>query len=919
MNINGAKFNAFGQYEIPTFVLCNPDKTELFSLGGIYDRKMTIRYNALSELEFSSDDRMTVTENGVERIVMADYYEYLDFLRLVYVEDIGYFMITSVESENQAFIRTKRIKAQSLEVELAAKRINNLNGTFKFSYLTGENTSNTVYLMNDVIMSQLPGWYFIREYDELASLYRTFNVTDKSLYAFLMEDVATAYQCIFTFDTINKVIHATPIAKATRSTGIYLSYQNLVERTNIKMLTDEMITALTCQGGGGLSIRTWNPMGTDTIYNFTYYIDDGNWRWMSQELALEMKSWVQDFENLSVFYSGYAQDLMEKYNYQAEEQTALDAAEVELQALKVELQAAIKAKQSTTVLKEKIVNQESQIAQKKTSIATLQADIENTLRKMQTINAELDFSSRFITHPEYVRELSLYIRGNTYINEAFSRYDSMTPLQEIQRAGELYQQSLSILEKISEPRYEFSIDAANLVFLKEFQPFLEELLLGNTVTVEIQEGVYAYPALLEISLDYENPSNFKMTFGTRMRLDNQGFQFSDLFGSTITNSLKTSFNSLNWSSFRDNYKNDVDTFLNEALDASLNTIINASNQEVVIDSAGILLKSTKQEPGIGSVSGYSPKQLWMTSNLMVFTNDAWSSAQVALGEIKSPTSGETAYGLIADVIVGNLLAGRNLIIQNEDATFQVDGKGATLFNAQLSLVSESGNRILLDPTTGIEIDKRVAINSGEPVYEKQMYIDPLGNLIFKGDISGASGYFSGSIIAKGGKIGLWEINDKGLVSSDGSSYIYGDGNVQLGSALSIDVDSNPPVFTFNGNIYASNLVGPVQGYQLANINACSINAGTLRGIDIYGKTIYWPHTKQYESGTGNATIESTRQIDLVSYGNGTLGAISISPTRLTIFNQGEITIGDGTSSSNTNFQTNIFVDGLPGITGTFLL
>ncbi len=72
-------FDYFNLSEIPTFILCNPNKERLYALGGISERKYSARYNAISELSFRADEY-------VDEILMP-YYTYLANRRLIEVEN----------------------------------------------------------------------------------------------------------------------------------------------------------------------------------------------------------------------------------------------------------------------------------------------------------------------------------------------------------------------------------------------------------------------------------------------------------------------------------------------------------------------------------------------------------------------------------------------------------------------------------------------------------------------------------------------------------------------------------------------------------------------------------------------------------------------------------------------------------------
>ena len=86
-------FDIFGQPETPNITLCNPNKSELYSLGLAYDTEITLRFNALSEFKFSFPESVDGGETPIEA------YYYLKNKRLVKVYGFGYFQIVDVQEK----------------------------------------------------------------------------------------------------------------------------------------------------------------------------------------------------------------------------------------------------------------------------------------------------------------------------------------------------------------------------------------------------------------------------------------------------------------------------------------------------------------------------------------------------------------------------------------------------------------------------------------------------------------------------------------------------------------------------------------------------------------------------------------------------------------------------------------------------
>jgi hypothetical protein len=326
-------FDYFNQLDPPDFILCNPDKSELFSLGTVYDKKLSLRYNSLSELSFVAPAKLWVNPRtrkieGFQKaafqadayqvdnldqltITTTEYYDYLVSKRLIYIPDVGYFMITGCEETDDGIAKEKKIVAQSLEVQLTTKYLTNFSGTYQF--YDALNPSDTLL---GIILTYLPGWTAGDIDSDLLILYRTFDISSSTIYSFLMNDVEEAYQCVFNFDYLNQTINAYTIAGATSTTDIYMSFDNLIEKIDISEIADELVTALSVYGGGDLSINQVNPLGTDTIYDLSYFKTTV---WMTQALIDAIDNWEDliianqaEYANLLTSLLTYNDDLINK-------------------------------------------------------------------------------------------------------------------------------------------------------------------------------------------------------------------------------------------------------------------------------------------------------------------------------------------------------------------------------------------------------------------------------------------------------------------------------------------------------------------------------------------------------------------------------------------------------------------------------
>jgi hypothetical protein len=841
-----AVFDYFGMPEEVTPILCNPSGSALYALGTIYDRKIQLRYNALSTFTFTAPYLI----NGEK----TPYYTFLKCKRLVYIDDVMNFVITNVEEEGDGVERYKTVTCSSLEALLNYKKITSLSATYKFYDVIP--VSGSPCLMSTII-SYLPGWTIGTIDADLALLYRTFDISDSTLYAFMMTDVMEAYDCVFVFDTINKTISAHTVANATTDTDIYLSHDNLIENIKIEEMGDELITCLTVKGGGDLSINQVNPLGTDNIYNFSYYKTTD---WMSQDLIDALDVWEALVIANQASYASLLtnlQDYNETLITQNSDLTDLNGEYESLENIKL-----VRGQQGldVTEINAQLAAKQVEIDAQELAISQIETLIEDVTASLTVINTTLSFASNFTT--AQLLELDSYIIGSTYQNENFIQTDIMTNSEIQDQAQQLYDQAIVILAKISQPRYEFSIEAVNFIALQEFSTFTDQLELGCVVTLDIDSGLnlhefnyisnsgsstLIYPVLLGIDMNYDDPEEFSLIFGNRLRLDDSSFQLSDLMGESTKSAISTSFNSQTWSSFNNNYKDDVSSVLTNSWNAALNNIISGSSQDVLINKTGIRVRSST------GIDTYGDQQVWINNGVIAFTDNNWDSVKMALGQV---TIGENSFfGLSAPALVGNLLAGNSLIITNENNTFSLDGAGATLTDATFTLTtSNDAGKILLDPTNGIKIQKNVGGN----------WTDTL-SMTTAGDLT-----LIGNVTATTGAIGGWNILSDRLSDNLGN-YIRSDGYIKLG-ALTI----TPTSATFDGTIRADKLYGTVSYNQLTDIPAEKITSGYMSGNRIYGGTISWPGATMDTNAYGTPRIIGNTAIQLLvgSYGI-TIGSSSI--------------------------------------------
>ena len=697
-----AQFDSFGNFEIPQITLCNPDGRALGILSNLSDRQMNIRFNDLSDLSFT-------IQRGAEEC-RCPVYEQVEPFRYLLVEGIGYFVITDVSVSEEGNDTIKTVEASSCEYELNNIQLGYYEGTFRF--YSGDDSDPKNSLLSD-IMKRLPSWRLDTDGipAAVAARSRTFDTTDQTVYAFLMTELEEAYECLFEFDILNRVIRVYDRYQYDNRTGICLSTEDVLQGLTLRTKSDEIKTALLVKGGNKLDILSVNPLGTNLIYNFSYYATT---EWMDAALIEKVKNWQAHVESLmssadSAFQKQRA-EISRLQGKKSEKEGEITRLKQELSNLQVQQSAIISDTASQeqknanlAALRPQILAAKSALSTAESALASLQTQLNAENNKLLALQKQVRLESVFT--PAEMEVLSRFIQQGAYTEENITKQDNMT-YEEVQaQALELYQKAQNLLKTISTPRYEYSVEAASFVFQKEFAHLTSQLKSGCLIDVRLpkadrQEGDIASLLLLEMAVDYDGRA-LSLTFGNRYKLSDPSALFQDLVGGSIAKTastveyLRTSFD------FKQQ-KDELDHLAelrDESINLTHNMVVNADNQVMVIDASGISgRREIIGEDGLPT-GDYENEVLKITNNAIAFSTDDFESTETVLGKnllpdgVTTPDGKNYLYGLNAKLLMGDLIIGEKLKVSGEIEGRLINAKGLTVNNGTTDTlrVDENGD------------------------------------------------------------------------------------------------------------------------------------------------------------------------------------------------------------------------------------
>lgn len=677
------RYSSLNRLEKPLFTLCNPGSVYTNGMvnkvvGMLVDteaEEIVFNFNATSEFNLRVN-RIT-RDDPVENTHVYSVYKAVQNRRLIFVDDIGYFMITNIEDGFDGHNHYKDVTAKSVDAEIAQKMVPFIeNGTYRFS---SDKTGTNKGLLETVVET-LPLWTIEHVDDTVAERWRTFEDVDTSIncLAFMLQNMQDAFECIFVFNNITRTISVYDQANYVRQTNIHITKEDLINSLDITENADDLFTAVSVIGDDNVTIAAINPLGTNVIYDFTYYLS-----WMSDSLSAKVVAWQNAIEaERESYYNlnlGYFNKMTEASNLEmeiekldtqitmynrcrnnivAENSTDLvgsyNEAIAEAGGEQITIQDSIE--ETLAVIDNLIAECESNKENNQAILETRQAELEAVKAQVDAVREKLKITSYF-TEEEYT-ELCHYIFEGSYSDDYVVITDIMSYDDKFAQMKILYDRAMSQLQRASQPTQEFSVDVENFIFIKEFEAWSEQLETGCLINVELDVNDIAALFLSNMTINYDDHT-LKMTFGNRFNKFDPKSLYDDVLGKITKSANTLAYIKEILYPIKSGEFNSMKEALQTSRNLTMGQALASTGEEVVIDGSGYTGRKLL-ESGV-----YDPRQVKLTGKNLVFTDDAWESCKVAIGELLFGDK-ESAYGINAEIIIGDIILGNNLRILNND-------------------------------------------------------------------------------------------------------------------------------------------------------------------------------------------------------------------------------------------------------------
>lgn len=257
------EFDIYDRPDVPELELRTLSNEIIGTLPRVSNLKFNIKFSEPSEISFDIPKQ----SDGIP----TPFYDDVVGYKLIYTKHYGIYVIMNPSLEADGISDVKQIKGYSLEKTLDAKKFFLEEGTFNFW-----NPASPTDTVIGRILEIATGWSVGYVSPTLIGRYRTFDGYDDYLLSFIYDSAPEKFRCIFVFDPYKMTINAYDADEERPTLPIYLDFDNLIQTIEVEENTDELVTALRPYGADELDIRAVNPIGTNWIYDLSYFIANGD-------------------------------------------------------------------------------------------------------------------------------------------------------------------------------------------------------------------------------------------------------------------------------------------------------------------------------------------------------------------------------------------------------------------------------------------------------------------------------------------------------------------------------------------------------------------------------------------------------------------------------------------------------------------
>jgi phage minor structural protein len=503
------------------------------------------------------------------------------------------------------------------------------------------------------------------------AMFRAFEANDSNILDSIIQAGET-YGALIVWDSLNRKVSFKDMKKNGKFRGMTVNYGKFLRSIRRTRTTDEMVTRLHIEGNEGLTIHAVNPTGMGYIEDFSYFMYpferdvQGNVikssHFMSDELCIaiiEHKSKVE-------MYTPEINSIMDA---KIAKETELFGIETSLSTLYLELEnilALLDTAQATgdeTLIAQRKQDRDDknyEIAVLETQRDKLKGEIDSLQAQMELRQVDISYDANFT--PQLLDELDLFIIEKTW------RDDRYTDVQE------LYNDGIKRFEELRQPKVVIDVSIDNLLNIVEEQYYWDKLVLGDLIKVKYPQMNIEYMAkIIEINYNLE-AGEANLVIANTTDLLNETEKLVQLLYSSSSASSLIQNNKYKWDKIN-SVEKEVNAIITQEWDANKNKIIAGVNNTIEVGNRGIIIKNPD----------FPDEVVIMQSGIIALSKDGGETWKTAV----------KPDGIVAERLIGQIIAGQELIITNSNGSFTFDNNGVYIEASAFVVKSGSGTGVNL--------------------------------------------------------------------------------------------------------------------------------------------------------------------------------------------------------------------------------
>ena len=531
--------------------------------------------------------------------------------------------------------------------------LNNTKQEFKFGFA---NTHQLRVFFPKIELTYETG----RMSKHLTTKYRYFEANSAS-WTTIMGLVEEAFDCVCVYDSYNQVLNVYDKNSFGEETGIVLNYDNAIAQIEETHKLENVVTRLYVESPN-VSIAEENPLGTEYVEDFSYYIENDI---MSQSLTEALIKYNKLVDEKNVEFMQLKLDKNSNDQMITKRQAELSSLQGRYKAENAILTGYIKAGDQPQKQKEQslVVTQlEKDIEKKMNTIQTLKDRSDSLFAQMTQIGIDIQkenatYNGVKIFASKDLEELEDYIIESSITNDYYTL------------AYSLYQHALEVITDMNKVYVDFSMTTYEFLSkIKTPDAWNNHIKIGIKLDLDVEDTSIADDeGKLQLygftfkpnQTEHGSVSDLKFTNNKKPKATSIK-TIGDISKKTSQLTTMTNFWKDTWA---DSASNNVavEKLLTEGLDAAAQVVRGkGTSNKIDISEAGIYISDAEDEN----------KQIYYGSGLISITQDKWKTSTLAID----------SSGIMAETIIGKMILGSKLQIGNEDNTFEINPHGLSIYD-----------------------------------------------------------------------------------------------------------------------------------------------------------------------------------------------------------------------------------------------